>query len=61
MVVGFKSSILDLESLREEQAAELLVVREALAQTRGDAVNLETTLSMITSTSHLASALCQCR
>lgn len=48
--VGFRSSILDLESLREEQAAELLVVREALAQTQGDAVNLEKTLSMITGT-----------
>eukprot|EP00892_Ulva_mutabilis_P002273 jgi/Ulvmu1/12046/UM083_0059.1 len=48
VAVGFKSSILDLESLREEQAAELLVVREALAQTKGDAVNLEKTLSLVT-------------
>lgn len=48
VAVGFKSSILDLEALREEQASELLVVREALAQTQGDAVNLEKTLSMIT-------------
>lgn len=47
VAVGFKSSILDLEAVREEQASELLVVREALAQTQGDAVNLEKTLSMI--------------
>lgn len=57
VLVGFKSSILDLEAVREEQAAELLVVREALAQTQGDAVNLEKTLSMITGASSHAHVL----
>lgn len=46
--VGFKSSILDLAQLREEQAGELLVMREALTQSQGDASNLEKTLAMIT-------------
>jgi hypothetical protein len=48
--VGFKSSILDMAQLREQQAGELLVLREALTQSQGDASNLEKTLAMITGT-----------
>jgi hypothetical protein len=48
VTVGFKSSILDLAQLREEQAAELLVIQEALTQSQGDALNLEKTLAVIT-------------
>jgi hypothetical protein len=46
--VGFKSSILDLAQLREDQAGDLLVMRDALTQSLGDATNLEKTLAMIT-------------
>ena len=46
--VGFKSTILEMAQLREEQAAELLVMRDALAQAQGDAANLQKTLAMIT-------------
>jgi hypothetical protein len=46
--VGFKSSILDMARLREQQAGELHVLKEALAQSQGDTSNLQKTLAMIT-------------
>jgi hypothetical protein len=46
--VAFQSSILDLAQLREDQAAELTVMRESLTKTQGDASSLEQTLVMIT-------------
>jgi hypothetical protein len=49
--VGFKSSILDMAQLREQQAGELLVLKEALSQSQGDTSNLQKTLAMITGAS----------
>jgi hypothetical protein len=46
--VTFKSSILDMAQAREAQAAELLAAHEALAQSRGDAGNLEQALASVT-------------
>lgn len=45
--VAFKSSILDMAQLREDQAAELTTMREALTQTQGNASKLERTLALI--------------
>ena len=48
VTVGFRSSILDLLQLREEQAGELLLAQEALSQTREDVSDMENTLASLT-------------
>jgi hypothetical protein len=48
VMVGFKSSILGLAGLKEAQAAELLVMHDALTQSQEDTGNLQKTLALIT-------------
>ena len=48
VTVGFRSTILDLYQLREEQAGELLFTQEALAQAREDHDTLEKSLVFLT-------------
>jgi hypothetical protein len=48
VTVGFKSSILDMAELREAQATELLMMRDALTEAQGDTANLQKTLAVIT-------------
>ena len=47
VAVGFKSSILDMAELKEAQAAQLLMMRDALTESQGDTANLQKTLSLI--------------
>jgi hypothetical protein len=48
VVVGFKSSILDMAELTEAQAAELMIMRDALTEAQGDSANLQKTLAVVT-------------
>lgn len=48
VAVDFKSSILDMAELKEAQAAELLMMRDALTEAQGDTENLQKTLAVIT-------------
>lgn len=48
VIVGFKSSILDMADLKEAQAAELLVMRDALTEAQSDTASLQKTLAVIT-------------
>lgn len=48
VIVGFKSSILDMAELKEAQAAQLLMMRDALTESQGDTANLQKTLAVIT-------------
>lgn len=50
VTVGFRSSIMDLLQLREAQAGELLMSKEAMAQAREEATQLEQTLTFLTGT-----------
>jgi hypothetical protein len=52
VIVGFKSSILDMAELKEAQAAQLLMMRDALTEAQGDTANLQKTLAVITGVDH---------
>lgn len=52
VIVGFKSSILDMVELKEAQAAQLLMMRDSLTESQGDTANLQKTLAVITGVTH---------